>query len=69
MRDSNRHSQPEAEAQPRHDKHVLRMVERLQWIRGRFSDPLWLILQMLFISFINKLNTRAKIRNLYHNCK
>ncbi len=29
----------------------------------------WLILQMLFISFINKLNTRAKIRNLYHNCK
>ena len=29
MRDSNRHSQPEAEAQPRHDKHVLRMVERL----------------------------------------
>ena len=29
MRDSNQHSQPEAEAQPRHDKHVLRMVERL----------------------------------------
>ena len=29
----------------------------------------WLILQMLFIPFINKLNMRAKIRNLYHNCK
>ena len=29
----------------------------------------WLILQMLFIPFINKLNMRAKIQNLYHNCK
>jgi len=29
----------------------------------------WLMLQMLFIPFINKLNTRAKIQNLYYNCK
>ena len=29
----------------------------------------WLILLMLFIPFINKLNMRAKIQNLYYNCK
>jgi len=47
----------------RKDEHFVRQADQ-----GTLTH-FWLILQMLFIPFINKLNMRAKIRNLYHNCK